>query len=162
MLTKVLRISAALAVALACAVIAPAANAMTIRAGDPELSGRIAISVPIVVTCSAFDPAFTKVGDGVTVTVQQASGREIAFGTASASGSIFMSSPQLFSCDGTEQTVPMTVLANTNGPPFHGGHAVLSASANASAGQPCFPGSTNCFSNFVSQSATTGALSVRL
>jgi hypothetical protein len=161
MLTKVLRTTAALAVAVTCAVIAPAANAMTIRAGDPELSGRIAISVPIVVSCSPFDPALTHFSGGVTVSVQQAAGRQIASGSGSVFGSSVTSSLP-FTCDGTEQTVPVTVLANTSGPPFHGGRAVLSASANASAGEPCFPGSTGCFINIVGQSAGTGAVVVRL
>lgn len=161
MLTKALRVVPALAVACGFTVAAPAADAMTIRAGEAELVGRVAITVPIVVGCSAFDPAFTHLSDSISVSVQQASGREIAFGTGSTYGSGPMPSP-LFACDGTEQTVPMTVLANASGPPFHGGHAVLNASAFANAGQPCYPGATNCFFNYVSQTATTGPVTVHL
>lgn len=161
MLTKVLSIATALVVVCGSAVAAPAANAMTIRVGDPQLSGRIAITVPVVASCSAFDATLTHYSDFVSVSVQQASGREIASGTGSAFGSITNSS-LLFACDGTEQTVPVTVLANTSGPPFHGGPAILTGSAGASAGQPCFPGSTTCFFNLVSQTATTGPITVRL
>jgi hypothetical protein len=40
--------------------------------------------------------------------------------------------------------------------------AVMSATASASAAQPCFPGSTNCFFNYTTQSAGTGAVEMHL
>src|ERR1700754_1977565 len=98
MLTNVLRGAAALAVTCTFAVIAPAAGGLTIRAGEPELAGRVAITVPIVASCSAFDPAWTHISDSVSVSVQQASGNRIAFGSGFIFGSISASS-LLFACD---------------------------------------------------------------
>ena len=43
----------------AVAAVAPTAEAMTIRIGDATLTGRVAISVPLLVSCNPFDPAFT-------------------------------------------------------------------------------------------------------
>jgi autotransporter translocation and assembly factor TamB len=139
---------------------ASAASAMTVSYGSPQLVGRVSINVPLKVTCSPFDPALTLIGTGAGVSVEQAAGQGIAVG----SGSTFnMAGPNLaYTCDGTEQTVNVSVLANPSGPPFHGGQAVFNASANANAGQPCFPGSTNCFTNIITQSATTGPTQLHL
>jgi len=68
----------------------------------------------------------------------------------------------LFACDGVEHTVTVPISANTAGAPFHGGHGVVTASASASAGQPCVPGSTNCFFDYIMQSATAGPVEVHL
>ena len=162
MLTSVLRGAAVLGVACGLAA-APAADAaMTVRIGAPQLIARVAVSVPVTASCTPFDPAFTRFSDFATVSVQQASGRDIAFGSGSVSGSVSGGSSLLFACDGSEQTVTVSVPANTSGPPFHGGKAVVTATATASAGQPCFPGSTGCFTNIVSQSARTGAVEAHL
>jgi hypothetical protein len=100
----------------------------------------------------------------VSVSVQQASGKDIAFGSGSLFGGLTaMGLPTpLFACDEAEHSVTVPVSANTGGPPFHGGHVVINASASAAAGQPCFPGSTNCFSNTISQLASTGPVEVHL
>lgn len=164
MFHKTQRILAVVGATGAVVAAAPAANAMTVRVGDPTLIDRVAISVPLAVSCTPFDPAYTYVSDGVSVSVQQASGRDIAFGSGYLSGGVYgMGQPSLlFACDGTEQTVTVPVSANTAGPPFHGGPAVINASANAAAAQPCYPGATNCYTNFISQTASTGAVEVRL
>ena len=155
---------AALAATCAVAAVAPAAQAMTIRIGEPTMTGRVAISVPVAVSCTVFDPAFTHISDVASVSVEQAAGREIAYGSGYVSGSGYpgSQSPLLFACDGTEQTVKVPVAANTAGPPFHGGTAVINASASASAAQPCYPGATNCYTNFVSQTASSGPAKLHL
>ncbi len=164
MLSKMQGLTAALAAAGALAVAAPAAHAMTVRVGDPDLVARVALRVPVSVSCTPFDPALTHVSDGVFVSVQQASGRGIASGSGFLSGGpVGMTpSPLLFACDGSEQTVTVPVSASAAGAPFHGGPAVITASANAYAAQPCFPGSTNCFFNYTTQSGSSGAVEVHL
>jgi hypothetical protein len=67
-----------------------------------------------------------------------------------------------YSCDGTEQTVPVTVLASTAGAPFHGGKAVISAYAFATAGVPCYEGATNCFYETASQTGSVGPVAAKL
>jgi hypothetical protein len=151
---------AAAAVTAALLAVAPqAAQAMTIRVGDPQLIAKMAVSVPVIVSCSPFDPEFVFTGSGVSVSVQQAAGKDIAYGYGSAG---FMSTDAPFTCDGTEQTVELTAMANPAGAPFHGGKAVVGATASASAGVPCWPGSTTCFTNYVSQTASTGAVAAKL
>ena len=97
---------------------------MTLAVGSPELAARIAVTVPVTVTCNPFSPSLTLISQSVTVRVEQAAGRAIARGT----GSLFTSfpSPQLFPCDGTAHELPVTVLGeNPAGPPFHGGKAIV-------------------------------------
>jgi hypothetical protein len=158
------RFAALLGVASALSIAAPTAEAMTVRIGDPTLIGRVALSVPVSVTCTPFDASYTLVATGVSVSVQQASGKDIASGSGFLSGGLSaMGQPTpLFACDDADHSVTVPVSANTAGSPFHGGHVVVNATASASAGQPCFPGSTNCFFNFITQSATTGPVEVHL
>jgi hypothetical protein len=149
------------AVAAAFAVPASAAEAMTVQVGDPDLSSRIRIDVPMTVSCSPPDASLTLFSQNIFVTVQQASGREIARGSANAFGSL----PNLlYPCDEAQHTVPVTVLADPEGPPFHGGQAVVTAHASSSAGIPCFPGdpSSGCYFNVVSESGSSGPTTVRL
>jgi hypothetical protein len=137
------RIQRALVVVGAASVVvaaAPAADAMTVRVGNPNLIGRVAMSVPVTVSCTPFDPAFTYFADSVFVSVQQAAGHDIATGGGSAFGNSNGQPPLLFPCDGTEQALTVPVTAGSR--PFHGGQAVINATASAMAGQPCFPGST--------------------
>jgi hypothetical protein len=161
---RILRSTAALAAVTGLAVAAPTARAMTIRVGDPALVARVVVAVPVSVSCSPFDPSYTHTSDSISVSIEQASGRGVAAGSASVFWSIFgMGQPtQPFACDGTEQTTTVSVPANPSGPPFHGGPAAVTATASATAGLPCFPGSTNCFTSNVTQSATTGAVAIHL
>jgi hypothetical protein len=81
------------------------------------LQSRVLLTVPVTVTC---DP----VGDFFSmsfVSVEQASGTKIA------SGSGFLPT---VTCDSAPHTYGVSVLANTTGPPFHGGQAVVSASVS--------------------------------
>jgi hypothetical protein len=139
-------------VVVACGSAAGTAQAMTISLGTPSLTGRVSISEPVTVACTPFDPSLTLFAESVNVSVEQASGRSIARG----SGSSFTSFP----CDGNQYTIPVGVLADTAGPPFHGGTAVFTASAGASAGTPC-GFSPGCFTSpFDSQSASEGPMTL--
>src|SRR3954451_15194679 len=60
----------------AAAFAASPADAMTIRIGEPTLVGRVAMRVPVVVSCTPFDPSYTLVSAGASVSVQQASGKD--------------------------------------------------------------------------------------
>jgi hypothetical protein len=145
-------------VGVAITSVAAAAPGMTVTLGAPDLSARVSIIVPVTVSCSPFDPSLTIISESVFVRVEQASGNQIVRGSGDiGSGGIFGNSPTvLFPCDATAHTVFVTVLADPAGPPFHGGPALFSANAGASAGLPCFPGSTFCFINVVSQFAFVG------
>jgi ABC-type enterobactin transport system permease subunit len=93
------RLLPATAIVLACAATAPAADAMTISLGAPSLTGRVAITEPVTVTCSAFDPSLTLVSENIFLQVEQAAGRAIAHGSAVSGG--FVPS-LLFPCDGSQ------------------------------------------------------------
>jgi hypothetical protein len=148
MLRRVLCLAVVATAALAST--AAADSAMTMRLGTPDRQAGVLIVVPVIVSCSPFDPSLTLFSESVSVSVEQASGKAIAFGSVFTSRSL--PQPLLFPCDDAEHTVVVNVLANTAGPPFHGGHAVFSASASAQAGVSCgFPG---CFFNIVSQTAS--------
>ena len=158
MLKHVLRAAPVLAMTLGVAAgAAPAANAMTIRTGDPEILSRVAVRVPLVVNCSPFSPGLTPTGRQVVATVQQAAGKQIAHGTGF--NQLVSATGLLFTCDGTDQAVSVTVPADPAGPPFHGGRAILSASAFPADSQSCGP---NCYFGGESQSAFTDIVEVRL
>jgi hypothetical protein len=157
MFKHLLRAAPVLAVGLGVAAAAPAAGAMTIRAGDPEILSRVAVRVPLVVNCSPFTAGLTPTERRVSAMVQQAAGKQIARGFG-ING--FVSATGLFfQCDGTDQAVSVTVTADPAGPPFHGGPAVLQASAFAADMQSCGP---NCYFGGESQSAFTDVVGVKL
>ena len=137
------------------------AQGITVTIGAPNLSiDRVLIEVPVIVSCQPFDAAITQVDATVTVSVNQASGQNIAHGSGISSG--FLGTTLPFACDGADHAVTVAVLADPAGPPFHGGHAALMATAFASAGTPCFPDSTTCFSIVASKSGTFGPSTVSL
>lgn len=139
---------AAAGVTAVCGVAAASAGAMTISLGTPSLSGRVAITEPVTVSCSPFDPGLVVFSQNVTVNAEQAAGRAIARG----SGSNYSSFP----CDGSQTRIPVAVYADPAGPPFHGGPAVISAYAVATAGTPC-PWGGGCYTDpWENQSASAG------
>ena len=105
-------------VALAIPGLAKADPGVTVAIGSSAtLQSRVLLTVPVTVTC---DP----VGDFFPmsfVSVEQASGTKIA------SGSGFLPT---ITCDSAPHTYGVSVLANSSGPPFHGGQAVASASVS--------------------------------
>ena len=157
MFKHLLRAAPVLAVGLGVTAAAPAAGAMTIRVGDPDVVSRVAVRVPLVVNCSPFSPGLTPTLRQVSATVQQAAGKQIARGTGS--NQFVSAAGLLFVCDGTDQAVSVTVTADPAGPPFHGGRAILKASAFAADMQSCGP---NCYFGGESQSAFTDVVEVKL
>ena len=147
-------------IAAAFASSAAGASAMTVRVGEPELSARVLVNVPVFVSCSPFDASLTLFQETVNVIVEQAAGKDIAQGSGFLGSPVSGSLP--YPCDGAEHEVAVSVLASPMGPPFHGGPAVVSAFAGATAGIPCFPGSTTCFIGTSSQSASSGPTVVRM
>jgi hypothetical protein len=95
----------------------------TITAGSTAtLTSRLLISVPVTVVCDPLTDSF--IDASVSVTVQQASGRQIA----TASGVAF-GGPAFLSCDGvTHNQLLIQATPNAGGPPFHGGAALVTAS----------------------------------
>jgi hypothetical protein len=149
----------AVAVAVLGLATAGVAAAMTATVGEPNLIGRVALTVPVTVTCDAPSPGLAVASQSVSVLVEQASGKGIARGTAN----LFNFFPaQLFPCDGTATTLTASVLADPNGPPFHGGKVVVRATVRAEAGVPfpCCPGSF--MGPFETQVADTGPVLVKL
>jgi hypothetical protein len=150
----------ATAIIAACAGIPSTADAMTVSLGTPSLTSRVAITEPVTVACSPFDSSLTLASENIHVDVEQAAGKAIAHGSAT-NGSFLPA--LLFTCDGSQRSVPMTLYADPTGPPFRGGQAVFTVAASASAATPCFPGSTTCFTSPIAgQSATQGPTALNL
>src|SRR5690349_2325487 len=105
--SSILRLMALAGVAGTVAAGAPAAQAMDVRVGDASRMDRVAVSVPVTVSCSPFDSAYTFTNSSVSVSLQQAAGRDIAYGSAFVSGGLIsMGQPTPpFACDGAEHTV---------------------------------------------------------
>ena len=138
---------------------AASASAMTTTLGDVDLIGRVALTVPLTVTCDAPSPGLAVAWQNVSVVVEQAAGKEIARGSATVVG--FSPTP-IFPCDGTPYPLPVSVLADPAGPPFHGGRAVVRLTVTSEAGVPfpCCPGSF--MGPFERQTAVVGPTVVRL
>jgi hypothetical protein len=143
----------ALAAAFVGSTAVAAQAAMTMTLGQPDLSGRVSIALPVTVSCSPFDPSLTMEGASIVMNVEQAAGQHIAYGT----GYVYLPPDvTLFACDDTAYAKTATVTANTAGAPFHGGSAVFAVTASAGAGTPCPWSPTNCFTSpFASQTAST-------
>jgi hypothetical protein len=134
MLATLRRLGAVTAVA-ATALLGTAAAAqaaMNITLGQPELTSKVLITLPVTVNCSPFDSTLVLFQSQLLVRVEQASGRQIARGE----GGAFDAVP---ACDNTAYTIDVPILADPAGPPFHGGTAVFSVSASVAAGTPCPP-----------------------
>jgi hypothetical protein len=130
-----------------------AKSAVTLAVGEPDLQAGVLIAVPVTATCSPFDPALTHFSSILSVSVEQANKKQIAFGSSFVGGTM-SPTPILFPCDGTATTVSVNVLANPDGAPFRRGKAAFTISASASAGISCGP--PFCFFNITSQNATMG------
>ena len=93
------------------------------------------------------------------MTISQAAGRQIAHGAGATLGMLLA---LLFPCDSIEHTVTVTALADLSSPPFHGGAAIFSVMASATAGIPCSPGIITCFTNLTGQFAAVGPIALKL
>jgi hypothetical protein len=92
---------------------AGAAVSLTIGS-QATLSARVLVTVPVTFSCGPYDQFQGTMG--ASVTVEQASGNQIATGTGAITNVV---------CDGTPHLQQVGVLATSR--PFHGGQAVASA-----------------------------------
>jgi hypothetical protein len=147
-LTEARRLAAAgCAATMIGGAVAPAASAATtITIPDTaDLIGRVAVEMPVTVTCGPFD-IYSLIGD---VQVSQAAGQNIAQAAGGFFGQAGFAVSGGVLCDGSPQTVTVSMNANSAGPPFHNGPAVASASAFV-------------FSGLTSETATDGPKTIRL
>jgi hypothetical protein len=141
-------------------VVASASN-VSATLGAGTLTNRVAVTIPVTVTCAGpfWDPSTQELfEENISISVEQASGKQIASGTGQASFGLPFSQPQ--HCDGTAVTIPVTVLADPTGPPFHGGSLVVSGFVSLQAGTNC--GVPGCYFNIVGDGAAIGPASVPL
>lgn len=151
---------AVFAVGLALAPTVASASGVSASAGPGTLTGKVAITIPVNISCTPFwDPNTQQLVDEfINLNVEQASGREIAHANGFARSDF--TGPQLFQCDGSSVTIPISMLADPTGPPFHGGSVVVSGVVGVDAAQSCgFPG---CFFNFVQQQVPIGPQQVKV
>jgi hypothetical protein len=131
---------------------AAADSRMTLVVGpSATLTDRILVTAPVTITCS---PLVSDLFSGspaapfLQVTVSQAAGKTVH------GGSNVMSLPAS-SCDNTAHTMPVSV----TGGPFHGGTAIISASAYM-CGFLTTPVGTS--TSFICENANAGPLPVKL
>ena len=126
------------AVLLAGGASASADPGITATPGEPvTLQDRVVVNVPVTVVCDSLGLE-EATGDFVSVTVQQASGRDITTGTGGLGA--FPDVRSFFTCDGTGHTFVVPVLPEADEGPFHGGPAVItSIFAIHSEGSGCDP-----------------------
>jgi len=146
----------AFAIALAWASPASASTPMSVSVGRPiTVTNKLLISVPLTVVCDPLPNIPFQ--DLVSVQVTQARGKSVRH----AQGFFTGASQPYLTCDGPTQN-QLTVLAMpdpTSGP-FGPGPAILTASAVHQTAESCgFPG---CFTNFQSESGSTGPIPVSL
>ena len=138
---------------------ASTASAMTTTIGDVDLIGKVALTVPVTVTCDPPSAGLAISGQTVSVVLEQAAGKQIARASGAVSG---FSPTTLFPCDGTATSLSVSVLADPAGPPFHGGKAVARVTVTSEAGVPlaCCPGAF--MGPFERQTAVAGPIAVKI
>jgi hypothetical protein len=112
--------------ATAVGVTAPASAAVTVSVpAKADLTARLLVVVPVTVTCGPYEvpPAF----ESLSVQLSQAVKKKIAQGGAFPG----MGTPFL-TCDGAPHTYTANVIANSSGPPFRKGDALITATAGVS------------------------------
>src|SRR5262249_14279191 len=131
--------------------------------GTPiQVTNRLLVSVPIQVVCQPIgNPGDITLNDSVSVSLSQANGNSVSTGSAMVSSGPF--SPQnptgtgMFTCDGS--TVNQLTLQDLGNSTFHGGGAILTASAFHSVGICIFQDFCQSSGN---ESASVGPVAVQL
>jgi len=104
---------------LATATVASADNGVSVAIQPTaELNAKVEVITTVTVSCPS---GWYTMGNSVTVE-QAVGGRSIASGTTYIPG---------VQCTGQNQTIPVTILADTGGPPFKKGTALVSATLGA-------------------------------
>jgi hypothetical protein len=148
-------------VGLALVPVVASASNVSATVGAGTLTDKVAVTIPVTVTCAGpfWDPTTQQLFDeNIQLSVEQASGKQIARGTGSASLALPIAQPQ--QCDGSAVTIPVTILADPTGPPFHGGGLVVTGSVSFQAGTNC--GVPGCYFNIVGDGTGIGPASVQL
>jgi hypothetical protein len=104
--------------AVASATVALADNGVNVSV-DPTATLTAKVEVMVTVTASCPSGSFPMDN---SVTIEEAVGKSIASGTGYMAG---------IQCTGTSQVIPVTILADSAGPPFKKGTAVVSARLSA-------------------------------
>jgi hypothetical protein len=103
---------------------------MTVAVGSPvSLQSKVVLNVPVTVTCDSLGLG-TNIGDVLTMTVQQASGKNVTVGTANLGATGGMLGPgaaTLFTCDGSANNLTVPVIPEAGEGPFKGGQAVITS-----------------------------------
>ena len=121
-LTAVIGLAAVL-VTVSAAAASAATNTVTVGSSG-TLTSRILIKVPVTVVCDPLPDSF--VASSVSISVQQANGKQIS--TATGFLSSITPAPSLLTCDGvTQNTVVVTATLDAGSGPFHGGAAIVIA-----------------------------------
>jgi hypothetical protein len=121
---------------------AAATSGLDVSVGRPSLEARLLVEVPTTVVCQSLGGDTTLV-DSVTVSLWQASGRDISTGSGRVQGGPFSLSggTAFLTCDGsTQNRVVVSVLPDSGSGPFHGGPAVITVDASHAVGTCMFPG----------------------
>lgn len=126
---RALRVAIAAAAVMAATIpLNGVASGMTLHASRPELHARIEITFTLTINCPA--PA---AGDSITQEAWSASVEQAAGPTQIAtaqSGNFVQGPPLLWQCTSSNVTMPVVLLANAPGAPFHLGAAILTASVS--------------------------------
>ena len=114
----------AASVATALGAAAPASAAVTVSLpATADLSAQLLVNVPVTVTCGPADVT----GSSLSVQLSQAVRKQIAHGSVFRGG---MFGDLAFTCDGAPHPYPVTIVADSSGPPFKRGDAVITATAS--------------------------------
>ena len=109
---------------LALLSVSACASAVTISLGSTGTiaKSKVLVTLPVQITCDLTAGQPGPIGTPFTVeddaSIAQAAGRAIATGTGFADRSAVV-------CDGTPHRNTITLVADSTGPPFHGGHATV-------------------------------------
>jgi len=110
-----LPIALCLSGAVALLPVAASADGVTLAVGSTaQLVAGVEVDVPITVNCAPLPPPSSS---GMSsFVIEEAVGESIAFGSGI---------PPPLTCDGTDHSAVVKVIANTSGPPFRRGKAVV-------------------------------------
>jgi len=114
----------------ALALVLPAAATAAVTITLParaDLTAKILVTVPVTVTCGPYTQPLNSTS--VSLSIEQATSKGIAHGSAFRGG--FMDPTFALTCDGVAHVYSVALTADTSGPPFKNGNAIISGNAGA-------------------------------
>jgi hypothetical protein len=124
------------------------ADGMTLHVSPGTLHARVEITFTLTIDCPAPAPGDYVSQEAWAVSVEEAAGWKIAYGEVEMLSQY--PSPMFFQCTGSAVTLPIDILAQTPGPAFRRGQAIVTASAGVA------------YASGASVSASVGPAVVRL